>query len=206
LLIVIAIIALLMGIIVPALLKVRQAGSRVTTEARIAMLSSAAQQYKQHNQYYPGQRELRDGYNGSLSWVKTGSQVLALSIFSPDDDASKFPADSRYCSQFEQDLLFTFEDGGTQYENTPSSGGDEDAPICYYPSDPRSRDQGAQKQYGKAFDWNKAYTGGTAAEFYAFITDGGGGNDTPRRSNEFLLIAPGPDGEYFTSDDIHNMN
>ncbi len=206
LLIVIAILALLAGIIVPSLMKVRQAGSRVTIEARIAMLSRAAQQYKQLNQYYPGQRYLRDGYNGGVSWVKTGSQMLALSIFSPEDDASEFPADSRYCSQFEKELLFTFENGGTQYQNTLADSSNETAPICYYPCDPRSRDQSAQKQYSKAFDWNKAYTGSTAAEFYAFITDGGDGSDTPRRSNEFLLIAPGPDGEFFTSDDIHNMN
>jgi type II secretory pathway pseudopilin PulG len=203
LLVVIAILALLLTIIGPSVLQIRQTGASVVTEGRISLLSRAAEQYKQYHQYYPGVRHLVAGkdYQGDASWAQTGSQVLALSIFSPEDDAGQFPGDSRYCSSYEANLLFTYEDEGDSYPNTLSSGPEDTAPICYYPADPRMADQGA-KQY--AFKHNKAYTGSDSDAFYEFITDGGDQDDPAWRSNAFLLIAPGPDGTYFTQDDITN--
>jgi prepilin-type N-terminal cleavage/methylation domain-containing protein len=213
LLVVVGILALLVGIILPSLTAARDAGGALETEARMNLLARAADQYRSIHNYYPGVR-YRDGdsydYSGQAAWARTGSQVLALSIFSPEDDPGDFPGNSRYCSQYEDDLFWPEEQWDDPWPRyTLKSGPRKAGPICYYPANPRAADQEMSKQFpNDIFRLNRGYTGGTAKNLYEIVTgdDSDPGDEAAPGpiNNRFILLAPGPDREFFTPDDIVN--
>jgi prepilin-type N-terminal cleavage/methylation domain-containing protein len=213
LLVVIGIIALLVGIILPSLTAARDSGGVLETEARMNLLARAADQYASIHNYYPGVR-YRNGdsysYTGDANWAQTGSQVLALSIFSPEDDPGEFPTNTRYCSQYEDDLFWPEDDWNDPWPKyTLKSGQHKPGPICYYPADPRSADQEMSAQFPRnIFRLNRGYTGGSLQDLYETVTgeDSSPGDKAPPGpiNNRFILLAPGPDQEFFTPDDIVN--
>ena len=78
LLIVIAIIALLLGILLPSLGKFMEQGYKARTISAIATLSNGALQYKEDTKYYPGQRYITRV--GCSPTHITGSQMLAACL------------------------------------------------------------------------------------------------------------------------------
>ncbi len=192
LLTVIAIIAILAGMLTPTVTRIIKSARSATTRARIGALSNGLLQYYQdNNNIYPGQTDL-----GTL----TGSQRLAYAMFTVKGgaytNADDFPKSSYV--NYEDGFL----DNGSplRYSGQPNTildGYKPPSAICYYPSRIGQTGLG-QYVYGD----NSVYTGSDQGTFNTFITHGALGG--PAKDQSFLLIAPGPDGDYFTQDDIKN--
>ncbi len=218
LLVVISILALLASIIIPSVAAALQGARQANTIARIQQLSDAATQFRLgegDSRYYPGQDDVSEWKdNAGL----TGSQLLAFHAFdyvdtsaTPDPsydyaDVSNgnFEPRSGYVD-YKQGYLFNpTDEGGPDRPRSISDGMKPPMTICYYPS---RLGQTGLDQY--VYSDNSAYTDGNTGgnndsdEFDSFITNDRFG-DQPWNDGGFLLIAPGADRLYFTSDDIRN--
>ncbi|MGC9454191.1 MAG: type II secretion system protein [Phycisphaerae bacterium] len=202
LLVVIAVIATLVGILVPAVSNAIDIAADSRTRARIQALGQGAHQFKADFGYFPGQNPRDDN---SLLDNGRGSALLGKFLFENED--GDFPIE-KYVG-YEEGLVATSDNYGPQSydEYTLLDGTKNQMAICYYPSRPGRT---GLNQYDE--DDNSQYTqGNTGGPFDEFIRDPRfddddtvDSSDQPRKSEEFLLIAPGRDQEYFTSDDITN--
>ncbi len=181
------------------------------TAARIASLETATWQYKQDDDFggcFPGQETFDYWAPHGQPPVYTGSQVLAAHLFGYFDwdldepyamiDADDPGAESAF-GDLKPSMLGHMGDGPGE-RNFLMDAYPDPLPIVYYPS---GRGMGVGQF---RFEDNAAITGKTEAEFNAFITDpdSSGPNKQPVNRDGFLLIAPGPDREYFTEDDLRN--
>ena len=193
LIVVIAIIALLATITAPSVNRALLSATTAKLRAHVGTLANAAVLYKSDtdNRYYPGQQ-----YASQLG-TYTGSQVLAASIYGygyDNIDNVPPPTPQSEFGLYKAEYLSTI----STRTNTLSDLAGSPRAILYYPS---RRGQTGTSQY--VFGDNSAYTGAaTEAEFNAFIAESRFGGAV--NSGEFLLIAPGDDGQYFSDDDIKN--
>ena len=190
LLVVIGIIALLASILLPSINAALRAGRGAGTSSRIAALAQGANLYaKEHGGLFPGQ-QFYDRWPAGA----TGSQMLAKALFTKDDD---FPISTKYL-KYEPGWLDEVKDK----PNTLVDAYTDKNAILYYPADPRKKGLSASKQYVKSL--NEVYITSGSGNFSQFITrpDSGG---LPYNDGEFILVSPGPDGKYFTSDDVDNI-
>jgi hypothetical protein len=185
--------------------RAEEAAYRSRTASRIMRLDLAVWEYKQNMELggnFPGLEQAED-WEGDY----TGSQVLAAHLFDYYAPASDAPygridaaepgARSTY-ADFRPGMLGHMGSEPGQM-NFLMDAYPDPMPILYYPS-------GRPTELGYSFEDNAAITGKTAEEFEAFILDPDvtGNFRQPVSRNGFLLIAPGPDREYFTDDDIRN--
>jgi prepilin-type N-terminal cleavage/methylation domain-containing protein len=215
LMVVVMILALLMTILIPTIGPMLQMMQKLQTRARIMSLQGGIESYQQQHGVYPGQEDM-DLWTGTY----TGSQVLAAHLFEYYDDTvgvedpyAKVLLDnpeptSKYAN-YEPDILDAFPDvnGGDDLPNCLTDTFSNPHPIVYYPS---GSGQGTS-QFSYAL--NSQLTGiGRSGDFTSFITDdtlktpNTTGIDVPFKNEMFLLISPGPDGVFFTEDDIKNWN
>ena len=201
LLTVIMIIMLLVGILAPSISRLIKTSRSAITVGRIsALVTGLTAYYGDNNSVFPGQ----DNW-GDLGNSATGSQRLAYAMFTVkggdwnDNDNDDFPK-TAYVN-YEDGFL---DDDISNKDNTISDGARPAGAICYYPSQPGITGTGQYK-----YSHNSAYmdADADAAKFNTFITDKRFEADEPFepfKPGMFLLIAPGPDEEYFTHDDIKN--
>lgn len=83
LLVVISIIAVLAGVLVPALSQARIAAINASDKTRINTISTAIEQYRADHKYYPGQdpNDLNFLYAGNPDFRLTGAQILVKTLF-----------------------------------------------------------------------------------------------------------------------------
>lgn len=220
LLTVIVIIALLMSILVPSITAILSLAHATKTAARISALSNGANAYKSDTQYYPGIRH-ENRLTGSVnpeSPTYTGSQVLAATMFaylSYTDIGSANPS-----REEDKDYVTYNRNWLIDHSNRRDTLGDafpDQMPICYYPSRltgpgkeaPPSGYSGSQQVFSTfRYKDNDAYTGTTGQQLDKFtesiVDERFKDSDMARRGQDFLLIGPGPDKIYFTSDDVRN--
>jgi prepilin-type N-terminal cleavage/methylation domain-containing protein len=205
LLTVILIMALLAGIITPAVTRAILYVYVARGIAQVSNLGNGADLYKQdHEGQYPGQD--RAGWRGRY----TGSQVAAACLFAYVDANHADPLhrisepdpapESKYAA-YQPDFLASL-DGRPNVLSDQFPRG-RNLAVAYYPSVRAVPSAGIDRKY--SFADNEPHTGGGAAAFYSVITDDRmGDGKTPHQAGRFLLIAPGIDREYFTDDDITN--
>ena len=205
LLVVVAIIMLLLGMVVPSIHRAISLGYAANSAAHIRSLAAGIDLYKQDTGYYPGQKYDFGGLEGS--------QGLARAMFTPK--GGSFPDDwpqSAYCS---------LEDGKMLESTNPADdpfvldGYPDGNPIHYYPSKIGKEGKPAHVQYDSD-DGPHHSKPNVEGYFNQFITRGTGPSDWESSSNppadsvpyndgKYILVAPGPDGMYFTNDDVTNF-
>ncbi|MCK4601005.1 MAG: prepilin-type N-terminal cleavage/methylation domain-containing protein [Phycisphaerae bacterium] len=189
LLTVIFIIGLLASILMPTIGSILGAARAAESTARIQALAGAIMSFHRDHHYYPGQRG-SNPYGSRSEW-------LARAMFT-DEDATppSFPASSKYMS---------FKEGWLYDTDVLSDGFPREMAICYYPARLGGSGLGQYVYADNDVFTNPAPTDGNEAEFHNFIEDTRfGETGAPYNPGEFLLIAPGKDREYFTSDDPKN--
>jgi len=194
LLTVIMIIVILMGILMPTIQGVRRAGYAAKCRTLLGVLESGIQTYYSDQAQYPGQIN-----PGIIGGGDTGSQVLAQGMFTKKDGTG-FPTEGY--APLNADVLAEINGQG----NTISDQFPRPMAVCYYVSRPGQSGLG-QFVYADNNLHTNGKTGPTS--FSDFIKDRrfkGDSSTTPYRDGEYLLIAPGPDRKYFTSDDVKNWN
>ena len=164
---------------------------------RTHLLSQGGYFFRQEREFYPGQQDV-DEWLGRYS----GSQILAAHLFGYGDDYSDikmdFPDAKSLYAKYERGMLDTV-DGRTNvllddYEGSKA--------ICYYViEDPDNPD------FDRLFEQNAVHTQGTPDDLRRLME---GLNmpipqtDSQRPYRSFLLLSPGRDRTYFTSDDVEN--
>ena len=166
------------------------------SRTRISELDDGCRQYRQDHKHFPGQSS--PDKIGSGRGQLTGAQVLARAMFTK---GATYPAPN-YAMYKESDLL-TSSDGVNYADTVSDCFPIERRPVLYYPA--RIGVEGVA-QFVEAD--NAAIAGWRRnGEFERFIQT----VDPPEQdrhpcAGEFLLIAPGPDREYFTEDDVTNWD
>jgi len=188
---------MLLSIIIPAIRTVARLSEQAETGAYISALSTGTHLYKNEHNYFPGATGSdRDDLDNAATTGKTGSQLLAQALFT---DSTNFPTTTAYCD-FKPGYLAEI----ATKSDTLSEQTKDPLAICYFPADAAVGPDGSVAgQFDVAH--NQAYiTGnGNTADFITHITDTR--VNRPFNSGTFLLIAPGPDQEYFTIDDVQNF-
>jgi len=202
LLTVILIISLLVGILVPTVRAVIQAASAANTNATIQSLSGGIQQYyTENNNVYPGQNVPSSFVYGS-HWLMRAmfTRKGATSVNYSAAPAADFPLDAYVPIKAG---LIQRSTSGTDYSNAwLGDGYPSPMAICYYPA--RLGGSGlSQYTENDNTTHTSGKTGGTFSDFIKDTRLDTGGN-TPYRSGQYLLIAPGSDRKYFTRDDVRN--
>jgi type II secretory pathway pseudopilin PulG len=221
LLVVISIIILLVTMLVPAFSKVKDAVHRADSQRRVDELAMGCVRYAGDNRgLYPGQI-LPNGKqlgNGTLPNTLTGSQMLALCLFGITDwDFSncsniKPPTDANATY-----APFSAADDMISYNGKNCSIWDKFSytnkmPMLYYVS--RLGDT-TMTQY-VPLD-NEAYTTNNYSSWLGGSFNGKNPvgyigdrrltdpNMAPCNTGTFIIIGPGPDGQYGTTDDVKNF-
>ncbi|HAU36429.1 MAG TPA: hypothetical protein DCX07_01765 [Phycisphaerales bacterium] len=201
LLTVILIISLLVGILVPTVRAVIQAASAANTNATIQSLSGGIQQYyTENNNVYPGQNVPSTFVYGS-HWLMRAmfTRKGATSVNYSAAPAADFPLDAYV--PIKAGLIR--DNTGTNYSSAfLGDGYPSPMAICYYPARLGVSGLG-QFVEGDNSTHTTGNTGGTFSDFIKDTRLDTGGN-TPYRSGQYLLIAPGSDRKYFTRDDVKN--
>lgn len=230
LLIVIVIIGLLMAILTPTITAIMQQVYTARSLARINELSNGANVFKEEFGKYPGQDDY--GKHSQFSppnwtYTYTGSQVLAAHMFGLYDEGNPNPyhvfdngklddllPTSKY-APYDPDVLKTIVgDGGTKVYLTISDGFPKARALCYYMS---AQGLGINQFH---YSQNEVYTGGNPgtplgkkalARYETMIVEPridpgsyGTGARPAINNGHFLLIGPGKDNEFFTTDDVKN--
>ena len=229
LLTVVIIIGLLVAILLPTVTSAIKTAMAANSRTRVNSLDKGCELYKKEYQLYPGQRYMTDatrGLNGS-GGSKTGSQVLAASMYlfnvTNPTDTTQVPRGGfdTYKDEF---LVKDGKQPGISATDRPFYLSDgfprqQAYAILYYPAVPGSNNSSyvSDSNPNYRYEHNQPHTDflpvnadGTnqKTKFFTTITDdrfGTGNLSKPFRYNMFLLIAPGPDRKYFTSDDIKNF-
>jgi prepilin-type N-terminal cleavage/methylation domain-containing protein len=204
LLVVIAVIGILLGILVPALTNAIAIMSATKAEARVEAVAQGVHQFHAEYGYFPGQNP-NDAWGDITD--ENGSAFLGEVLFvDPQGGEEVFPSE-KYVG-YEEGLVARTDDwpphGYDQY--TLLDGMKDSRAICYYPSIPGRE---GLEQYD--VDHNTDYTPDDQDAFRGLIRDARfdddgdvDADDQPHKPGEFILIAPGKDREYFTTDDITN--
>ena len=208
LLTVIIIIALLAGILLPTVTSAIRIGHTVKTIAMCDNLDKGAESYKQERGYYPGQDY--KGWRGTYS----GSQILGASLFGyiQHDQANPYvqctqddPNPKGDKAAYKDGFLITVNNRKNVISDMFPEGRDE--AFCYYPARKVVTTAALNQKFTYAD--NSMHTDHSTENTTAFetkIKDTRFGNITPFNEGRFLLIAPGVDRRFFTSDDIKNWN
>lgn len=215
LLVVMLILGSLMAILMPIVSVVREKMQNAKSRTRIATIDRAVETYKLvHRTFYPGQEDI-NAWEPQMdvsplpAGTYTGSQILAAHLLGYYEAGASDP--------YHKIAQSNPEPSSTQYMNWEPGmlmdrGSDADGrncladafatpmPVAYYPSG------GGVGTAQFRFYQNSIFTGSTINIFEKHIADDsyGGSEEMPYRNNEFLLIAPGVDREYFNEDDVHN--
>jgi len=220
LLVVIVIIVLLVGILAPSIMSAIKLSYATRSQVRVTELAGGAQKYfiESGNRYYPGQED------SSWQGTYTGSQVLAAELFQydyseipgePDPETLYSSCKVDRTNPANSDLFDPQQVSGKYSDgNRPNSLSDrfgaKPMALLYFSS---RKGQSGLSQFEE--DDNEAYLvndgtsgdtfdGWSGGSFGDFIKNESLGNDTPYGSGQFLLIAPGMDRKYGTSDDRKN--
>jgi len=230
LIVVISIIALLVGIIGPSVSKVRELGFKAKSTAAIQELASGAMQYKSEYNYYP----LQAGWPSSTQKASRyfGASMLGYIVTSTNNDpldpsVAPIPVSLRHDRKpFIAESNDRFLNATTTIKSNRKTGATVSAPeytpldqwkkgdemaVLYYPSN--IGNDGGLTSTSPAFtlNANDFYTDGqplphnNSGKLKMVDDKFGASNERAFNSDSFLLIAAGPDGEYFTEDDIKNF-
>jgi prepilin-type N-terminal cleavage/methylation domain-containing protein len=205
LLVVIAVIGILLGILIPALTNAIAIMSATKAEARVEAVAQGVHQFHAEWGYFPGQNP-NDTW-GSIT-ESNGSAFLGEVLFVEGNDPDTFPSE-KYVG-YEEGLVARTDDWGREdyAQYTLLDGMKDTKAICYYPSIPG---RAGLEQYDVGH--NTDYTPDDQDGFRALIRDprfddnpqaDPDSDDQPYKPGEFILVAPGKDRDYFTSDDITN--
>ncbi|MBN1942395.1 MAG: hypothetical protein JW849_03780 [Phycisphaerae bacterium] len=207
LLVVISVIVLLVGILLPSILRAKALAYRATTKAYIMQLESGALRYQQEHQYFPGQEN--PSWLGTGATKYTGSQILAAAVFdlAPNGSGAFGNAPTSAYVDYKEDRVIhtnvnTPENPHDYPLYTPIDlfPGDEAQALLYYPS--RLGNSGSYSTAPIAFDFgdNASYTGsdsGTQTAFNNIIHDTrfdpSGTLDQAYNSDTFLIFGQGLD-------------
>ncbi|MCY2930571.1 MAG: type II secretion system protein [Planctomycetota bacterium] len=213
LLMVVLIISILVAMLMPVVVGVMKLALIAKCQNRVGILGVGAVAYQKDNGSYPGQVDWGKTQLGPPQII-TGSALLAKALFS-DPDGSNFPK-SNYVQYEPGNSLFTYTVGGKNYDNVISDlwPKGQTMPICYYPARPGEVGVGMYHESD-----NSAFTDPKHDKtFAATIThpslpaipastaNPGGTPATPVKANQFILIAPGPERLYFSTDDLNNFS
>ena len=219
LLTVIIIIALLAAILLPTVTSALKTGYTAQSKTRVESLSRGAELYKKEYDLYPGQSTALMGFLNAQTY--SGSQVLAACMYNYDvANASPVPKGGfdTYKDEFLQSLQVSAGTNPRPRVLTDGFPPGKAWAILYYPSVPGEDPTSVLTHY--KYDHNKVHTNfkpvndsaDEATQKNVFSTAGGGfvvdtrfSPARPYRASEFLIIAPGADRKYFTSDDIKNF-
>ena len=230
LLIVIVIIGLLMSILTPTITAIMQQVYTANSRARFKELANGATAFKEEYGKYPGQDDYTkhsEPSRGTWAYSYTGSQVLAAHMFGLYDEGHVNPyhvfdngdlgdlqPTSKY-APYEPDMLKTIlDDDDKKYYLTISDGFPKARALCYYMS---AQGIGVDQFH---YEQNDVYTGGdrgsdtgkkTFRNFQTMIVEPrldpslyGSGAKPAVNDGAYLLIGPGKDGDFFTTDDVKN--
>jgi prepilin-type N-terminal cleavage/methylation domain-containing protein len=200
---VIVIIGLLISILVPSIRTVLGTTEGAKSLARIQDLASGCHQYRIINSCWPGQ---------NTSTISTGvmplpgSQYLALCLFTfTPPPVTNFTNPGSGLVNYSTDMLADPNTtGGLQIpRGTILDAFNKPLAVLYYVSIPGST---GSNQY--TIRQNAVYTptSKTDADLATFVQDARiPGSAKPFNDQEFILIAPGPDRQYLTDDDLANF-
>ena len=225
LLTVVIIIGLLAAILLPTVTSAIKTAYAAQSRTRVNSLDKGCELYKKEHLLYPGQRYMQT--TGALQLNKTGSQVLAASMYLYDLAKTTYPApadliprggfdtykeeflvpDGKQTGKLSTDCPFYLSDGFPRQQAYA---------ILYFPAVPGSQNTVDPASGNYRYEHNQLHTDflpvnahGTnqKTEFFRRITDDRFAvtPGRPFRYNQFLLIAPGPDRKYFTADDVRNF-
>ncbi len=215
LLVVITIIALLVGIMAPAVISAIRLSYAAKTQARVSELQQACGSFWNDKRYYPGQTRIDElvSEGGSL----TGSQLLAVELFgddpmnSPDDKYAKVIVST---DVNRSDLFDPGTDADHCSDSRPNTIADryttDQMAILYWPS--RRTPGLAQYVQGDNSPYlvdnghsGDSFDGWAGGSWNDFIKDTRFGTDQPYKDGEYLLLGAGVDRKYGTSDDLKNF-
>lgn len=214
LLMVVLIISILVGILMPVVVGVMKLAVITKSQQRVAILGVGTVAYQKDNGRYPGQDDWGKTQLGSPQ-LHTGSELLAMALFS-DPDGSNFPK-SNYAQYQPNDTLFTCTDVTPNRVNVISDcwPKGQTMPICYYPA--RLGETGVgmyhesdnnvftDPKHDSADTFTKSVTHPSLAAVPADPATGRLKIDaSPAKMGQFILIAPGADRKYFSTDDLNN--
>jgi prepilin-type N-terminal cleavage/methylation domain-containing protein len=197
---VIVIIGLLISILVPSIRTVLGTSEGAKSLARIQDLDSGCRQYRLVNSCWPGQNT--STFPTSTGGL-TGSRYLALCLFTfTPPPVTNFLNPGSGLVNYTSDMLAgdANQTTGTIPRGTILDAFNKPLAVLYYPSIPGRT---GTDQYSILHDpiLNK-----TQADFGTFIQDARfPGAVKPFNDQEFILIAPGPDRQYLTEDDLTNF-
>ena len=184
LLVVIGIIALLVGIMVPAIQAAKRQADLVKTQSFVSSLGVKCEGYYKDEEYYPGQEDFSELVSNGGAY--TGSQLLA-----------KLLVEKGHIEFGERELLDNGPDNDPATGGTISDGWSDAKAILYYPA--RLGKTGVnQYVYGD----NSSLTTGNGEDSGAFrnyITDTRFGGDGPYNGGKFILIGANSKRKYYAS-------
>jgi len=216
LLVVIGIIALLLGILLPAFGRVQDLSRSAATQARVTSLADACEMFKQEYGGYPGVTRwpIHSDPNALLlqslnSGKFSGSQVLAMCLldYQPESQEgwvpmSTYRRDMGLPAQPDRrltdltDSAFDIDGSKTGVTYAVLDAFPDQEPILYYVARP------GQVGVQGIYKWADNAGFGLQTEFHTFISRE---PNRPYRYDSFILIAPGIDRQWFTGDDNRNF-
>lgn len=193
-LVVIVIIALLLGILTPAIQNGMRMAQIAVSQAAIHELGGAAGLYKSENHYYPGQ---------DAGEVATGSRTLAMAVYGEAHPHVPSNSDAPSYADYKPDYILS---NGACSDRFPAPKA-----ILYYPS--KGGGNGTTVAGTFSVHYNRVYSGGKSLPTSNNLSNSGFyiiNTNTQKVYNydTFLLIAPGVDRngdrDYFQGYNVTN--
>ena len=218
LLTVIIIIGLLAAILLPTVTSALKTGYTAQSKTRVESLSRGAELYRSAYDLYPGQSTTLMGFLTAGTY--SGSQVLAACMYNYDV-ANATPVPRGGFDTYKDDFLQSLQvSAGTNPRPRSLADGFPSGKawaILYFPSVPGVDPTDIQNHY--KYEHNQVHTNfkpvndsadAATQRTWFYNTSTGPIVDTrfgnrPYRPSEYLIIAPGADRRYFTSDDVKNF-